>query len=64
MLSYKKEAISSLSEIVKVIDSSSIKNTFDIYEEKEKNKIKLIQELTNNSDYSDASDESEEEINN
>ena len=33
MLSYKKEAISSLSEIVKVIDSSSIKNTFDIYEE-------------------------------
>jgi hypothetical protein len=64
MLSDKKEEISSLSEIVKVIDSSSIKNTFDIYEEKEKNKIKLIQELTNNSDYSDASDESEEEINN
>ena len=56
MLSDKKEEISSLSEIVKVIDSSSYKNTFDIYEKKEKNKIKLIQELRYNFDYSDVSD--------
>ena len=55
MLSDKKEEISSLSEIVKVIDSSSYKKTFDIYEKKKK-KIKLIQELRNNSDYSDVSD--------
>ena len=36
MLSDKKEEISSLSEIVKVIDSSSYKKTFDIYEKKKK----------------------------
>ena len=36
MLSDKKEEISSLSEIVKVIDSSSYKKTFDIYEKKKR----------------------------
>ena len=63
MLSDKKEEISSLAEIVKVIDSSSFKSTFDNFEQKEKNNIKLIQELTNSPDYTDNSDESEEENN-
>ena len=64
MLSDKKDEISSLVEIVKVIDSSSFQKTFDNFDEKEKSKIKLIQELTNSPDYSDNSDESEEENNN
>ena len=63
MLSDKKDEISSLAEIVKVIDSSSFKSTFENFEQKEKNKIKLIQELTNSPDYTDNSDESEEENN-
>ena len=61
MLSDKKDEISSLAEIVKVIDSSSFKSTFENFEQKEKNKIKLIQELTNSPDYTDNSDESEAE---